>query len=79
MDWQSGVVTPFSASTDEESHVEGSGSTTTVGINDIVSDIESGTSEEEETKETGSSAATCNGVAILVVSAALTTLVNLAV
>jgi hypothetical protein len=78
VDWQSGVVTPFSASTDEESHVEGSGSTTTVGINDIVSDIESGTSEEE-TKETGSSAATCNGVAILVVSAALTTLVNLAV
>lgn len=78
VDWQSGVVTPSSASTGKESHVEGSDGTTTDGINDTLSDIDSGTSEED-TKDTGSSAATCNGVAIWLVSAALTAVVNVVV
>jgi hypothetical protein len=79
VDWQSGVVTPFSALTDEESHVEGSGGTaSTVDINDILSGIESEPLEEDAATDAGS-AATCSGVAIWLVFAALTTLVNVVV
>ncbi|KAL3776558.1 hypothetical protein ACHAWO_001742 [Cyclotella atomus] len=53
----------------------GSVGTTTVGIDVILSDIDSGT-PEEDTKD-GSSAATCYGVAIWIVSATMTAVVDM--